>query len=295
MSYNSLVNEVLVIDIGGTKTNVSLVRNEKDQIQIYKSKTFKTCAQPEEEILKIQETYSSFLLKASNLSLSLPGKWTKDGFLTESYFLKDWIQFPFINKVLQSLGIKSENCSFDTDVICGALGEWNLGTHKGKSLLYLNIGTGIGAAYIDKDGKLFQSEHDLTLRIQKLVSPSHDGLAPAVDLLLSEVLLQNSGYNSTEELFNAYREASPVAIDLLLEAHAQLAACLINLYYLFAPEVIILNGGLTYEYDVLCEEAVDISFEELGKKVEIIQSSLKEKAPIYGASINFFKTNKVIV
>lgn len=279
------MNEVLVIDVGGTKTRVAVLSNDSKKLEVQEYTNFPTFNNPNYEVQKIEEIYSTFVKKPSYMSLSLPGKWNKNGALKESLFLSSWIDFPFIERLATSLKIKKY--LFETDVICGALGEYSaLETHK-LPLLYLNLGTGVGAAFIDKEGKPFKANYNLTLRMQNLVFPVGDKLGSAVDMISGGLILEQTNFKSTEELFKAYKEANVEAIDLISCAQTQLAAWLINLYYLFAPEIIVLNGGLTYDFDVIVEDAVDIAMEELGDDVIIIPSKLKEMAPLYGAYLSF--------
>lgn len=86
----------LVLDIGGTKTTISLVEKDSKEVKLINSRTIKTKHNPSHAIQEINEAYRSFNSNAKNVSLSLPGKWDKDGYLTESLNLKDWIKFPFI-------------------------------------------------------------------------------------------------------------------------------------------------------------------------------------------------------
>ena len=123
--------------------------------------------------------------------------------------------------------------------------------------------------------------------MQKLVLPFQDELYSAVDLISGGSLQHTSGYESIETLFSDYKKGEVNAVDILMRAQVQLSAWIINLFYLFGPDVIVLNGGLTYDWDVLAEGAVDLAQEELGDEVQILPSKLKELAPVYGAYVNF--------
>ena len=278
------MNWVIAIDIGGTKTNVCSVEATNDEITIATSEIFLTPSNPDHAIQKIEEIVNVWGQKSDTLTLSLPGKWTRDGILEESFSLNDWINYPFVTNLVNKLKIK--NIYWETDVICGALGEYYARRYTNdKSLLYLNLGTGIGAALI-KDGKPFKSNNDLTLRLQKLLYPYDDELISAVDFIAGKSLLNSSNYKSVEALFKDYKTGNIEAVDIISKAETQLAAWLINLYYLFAPDEIILNGGLVNNFEVLAEGAIEIVNEELNSKVKILPSLLKEKAPIYGALVN---------
>ena len=278
------MSEILTIDIGGTKTNICLVKD----LKIIDSEIFLTQSSPEHFIQKINSICNEKKYKYDGLSLSLPGEWDRNGVLKESFFLQNWINYPFVDKLKTSLGVK--DCIWETDVICGALGEYNtlVGACRSKPLLYINLGTGIGAALI-KDGKPYKSNSNLTLRLQKMVCPIDDQLFPASDLICGGGLIKNTKYKSIEELFNDYKKANVEAYEIITKSQIQLAACLINLFYLFAPGVIVLNGGLTYDWEVIAEEAINIANEELENKIEIIPGKLKEKAPIIGAYLNFMR------
>ena len=281
------MNEILVIDIGGTKTNVSLVGEfDSRNVKVLSSEIFHTPLKPQLAIQKISSIYNTQGLKLENMSLCLPGRWNENGVLKESFYLHEWLDYPFVDNLKNELKIK--NCIWETDVICGALGEYNslVETCHGMSLLYINLGTGIGAAFI-KNGKPYKSNSKLTLRMQKLVIPFQEELYSGVDLISGGALLQNSHCESIEALFKSYKAADVEAIDVISRAQYQLAGWLINLFYLFAPDVIVLNGGLTNDWEVLAEGAIDIANEELLDEVKILPGKLKEMAPIYGAYSNF--------
>ena len=275
------MSETLVIDIGGTKTNISFVTSVNSEIKILSSDIFSTNSNPDLQIQQISSLCSEKSKQLSSMSLSLPGLWDKNGVLYESTNLKNWIDYPFIKNLANALNIK--NYIWETDVICGALGEYHF--QKEKLLLYLNLGTGIGAALI-QDGKPFKSNSKLTLRMQKLLVPDQGELIPAVDLMSGNDILKGTPYNSVETLFTDYKTGKIEAFEIITKAQLQLASWLINLFYLFAPDVIILNGGLTYDWEVICEEAIDIANEELNGQVKILPSKLKDMAPVYGAYLN---------
>jgi|GEM_PF-1554923 len=278
----------LLIDIGGTKTNICIAKEDSHKnIELISSEIVSTTTNPDHIIQKISSIYKNSNLKVENISLSLPGKWSKEGILEESINLKEWVGYRFIESLKQELGIK--NIVRESDVICGGLGEYNeiSKTRKEKdfSLLYLNLGTGFGASFI-KDGIPFKSNKGLTLRMHKMVLPYGDEIYSSVDFLSGNSITQDTPYKSTEALFIDCKNGKVEALDLISKAQTQLAAWLINLNYLFSPDLIVLNGGLTYDFEVICEGAIDLANEELENQVEIIPSKLKEMATIYGAFFN---------
>ncbi len=283
------MDKVLVIDVGGTKTNVSLVKSSNSKIEILSSEIFLTQLKPDLAISQIESICRKKNIQVDSLSLSLPGLWDKMGVLKESFFLSSWLEYPFVANLAKALNVK--NCIWETDVICGALGEASVvqETTEQKSILYINLGTGVGAALI-KDGKPFKSNSALTLRMQKLVLPYQDELYCGVELISGGTLLEISKYDSIERLYKDYKMGNVEAIDIMSKAQAQLSAWIINLFYLFAPDSIILGGGLTYDWEVLAEGAVEITNEELDNQVAILPSKLKEMAPIHGAYINFSRS-----
>lgn len=277
------MTEAFVVDIGGTKTTAALVDKINSDIKVLNKTSFSTLSNPVDEIKKINEIY----LTCKNidcLALSLPGKWNSEGVLNESYFLKHWIDYPFVKNLVSSIGIKKY--IFETDVICGALGEYHSRGCKDKSMLYLNLGTGIGAAYIDQNGQPFKPLKSPGLRLQKLVYPYDDELFPAVDLISGGMLGEISGFQSVEILFDEYKNGDVKAIDVISKSQLQLASWLINLFYLFAPDLIVLNGGLVQDFEVIAEEAIDIAKEEISDEIEILPSLLNDLAPVYGAYVN---------
>ena len=278
------MNEVLVIDIGGTKINTALVVGSESGIKIISSEKFLTPSNPEHAIQKI-ESFVSGNQNISSMSLSLPGLWDENGILRETYFLDAWLNYPFIKNLAMSLGIK--HFVWESDVISAAMGEY-YSLQKSQSpqiMLYINIGTGIGAALI-REGKPYKSKSNLTLRMQKLVFPLEEEIYSAVDLICGGTLREISGYESIYALYDAYRLGDIEAIDIISKAQFQLGAWLINMFYLFAPDIVVIGGGLTNDWEILAEGAVDVASEELGDSVQIIPSTLNDLAPIYGAYLN---------
>ena len=100
------MEETLVIDIGGTKTNVSFVTSNNSEIKIVSSEIFPTCQNPELQIQKISSLYLEKSKKLSQMSLSLPGLWNKNGVLIESTNLKNWTGYSFIKNLTNALNIK---------------------------------------------------------------------------------------------------------------------------------------------------------------------------------------------
>ena len=233
------MSELLVIDIGGTKTNISYVKNSNPNIEILSSQIIPTNPKPEELIKHIASIYKN---NTERMSLSLPGKWDKNGILQKSYNLPGWINYPFITNLKKELNIK--NCVRESDVICGALGEWHMEKHN-KPLLYINLGTGVSAAFINKDGQPFKREKG------GLLVPTQE---------------------EAETITSGDKE--------------KLASWVVSLYDQFTPEIIVLNGGLTYDKNGPIKSAIDTTNQILDSKTPIVLSKLKEKAPIYGACLN---------
>ena len=217
------MKEILVIDIGGTKTNISFVTSVNLEVKILTSEIFPTNSNPDLQVQKISSLYSEKSKTISNMSLSLPGLWDKNGILRESFNLKNWIGYPFIENLSNVIGIK--DYTWETDVICGALGEYYM--QNSESLLYLNIGTGVGAAFI-KDGKPFRSNsndmprHASALRMQKLLVPEQGELTSAVDLICGSSILKDTSYNSVEKLYNDYKAGNIEAFEIISKSQLQL-------------------------------------------------------------------------
>lgn len=270
------MTKTLVIDIGGTKTNLALCDGES----LTDKFSFATESSPEKQIELIKA--ESLKHTYDKVSLSLPGRWGKDGTLLESVALHDWLGFPFTQSLAKALN--GSEVIFDTDVICGGLGEYNYGAGQDGvgSLLYVNVGTGIGASLI-QNGKPFRSNNGLTLRLHKLVLPFGEEVYSGTDYITGKSLAQMAAYESVEALYKAYEKVEVEAIETISFSQFQLGGWLINLYYLFAPDLMILNGGLTHNWGVLADGAVEVAKEELGNQIIILPSKLKDDAPLYGA------------
>lgn len=230
------------LEAGGTKM-VLAVGNEKGEILEQKSIPTRT---PEETMPEIISFFNGKNIKALGVGAFGPVDVVKDS-PTYGRILNTpkiaWRQYDILGTLQKALQIP---IGIDTDVNGSCLGEMTYGSAKGlKNVLYLTIGTGIGAG-IAVDGKLVhgmlhpegghiliaKNAHDRA----KSVCPCHES---CLEGLASGPAIENRWGKSAKELMD---------ISVVWELESEyIAKGLVNMILILSPQRIILGGGVMHQ------------------------------------------------
>ncbi|SDK18630.1 ROK family transcriptional regulator [Sediminibacillus albus] len=234
--------------------------------------------------------------------------------------VKEGISLFAPNLNLHNVAIKQElekafdyEVKVENDARAMALGESWFGNSEGvKSMLALNIGSGIGAGLII-DGKLYHGEYDIageighmTLDINgELCTCGNQGClqtvasGPAIEKKAKQLLIQGKG-TILAELADA--DPSQITGKLVHQAAVQgdqgsrqiladtgyyIGIGLTNLIHVINPSKIVIGGGVSnagsYILDAVKRTIADRALTTEAKQTEISISSLQENATVLGA------------
>ena len=236
---------ILAIDLGGTFCRLAVF----DHGQIKTQKKIEAPANPE-DLIQIVINYAKENYPIKKISVGAPGFWDKDCVLRQSINLPNYIGYPIWTEISKRLKIP---CYLKTDVELAAMGEAIHGQNNNyKNLLYINIGTGLGAALF-KDGQIFSTDYSPTLRLEFMVYP----------------LIENQEH------------------DEKLKSIAILSSTITNLACILAPEIICFGGGkIEKNWDEIIEPAIKNASEYLSKVLTYpikIEKAKLEYPTLYGA------------
>jgi predicted NBD/HSP70 family sugar kinase len=236
---------ILAIDLGGTYCRFAIFNNGN----IVKQKKIESPSSPQ-ELVELVINYAKENYPISQIGVGAPGFWDNECVLRQSINLQNYIGYPIWSEVSNRLKIP---CFLKTDVELAAMGEAIYGqNNEYQNLLYINIGTGLGAA-LYKDGEIFSTNYSPTLRLEFMVYP----------------LIENQGQ------------------DEKLKSIAILSSTITNLACILAPQKICFGGGkIEKNWDEIIAPAIQNAQEYLSKVLTYpikIEKGKLEYPTLYGA------------
>ncbi len=203
--------------------------------------------------------------------------------------------------------------AIENDANAAALGEWLYGAGRGSNdLIILTLGTGVGGGVIS-GGQLLRGATNTGGELGHiLVAPegrvcgcgrrgcleaqvSISGLLGRAKVLCPEMVL--NPHDGPPLLAVAARAKRPGAMQVFEEMGRYLAMGIADLLNIFAPDLIVLSGGLSRSFD-LFEPSLRAAlrdqcrFDVPREHVKIVTSQLGEHAPILGAAAAFRDRNR---
>lgn len=142
----------------------------------------------------------------------------------------------------------------DTDVAAAAWGEYAAAPHRPGRMVFLVVGTGIGAAVV-LDGRIVRHTHSGAGHVGQLIvdsspeAPRGDcGTAGCLEACAAGPALEHAAAAvglppSLSELQKRCQEGDTTAVDVVATAARFLAIGLVNLVHLYAPDEIVIGGG----------------------------------------------------
>lgn len=158
------MENLLGIDIGGTKCAITYGRYENDRVEIIDKVCFPT-TEVGDTIKGIKASVAGVMqrngLEASNtkaIGISCGGPLdSKSGTVMSPPNLPGWNSIPIVKIIEDEFGIPA---AIHNDANACALAEWKFGAGKGcRNMVFLTFGTGLGAGLI-LDGKLYTGTND---------------------------------------------------------------------------------------------------------------------------------------
>jgi glucokinase len=306
-----MTKSAIGIDIGGTMTKIGLVDLDQSRIlEIFLTNTEKIDAdrflQSITSGIKIlQEKSELTSSEIIGIGIGVSGFVFEDGKVDSTYgFQKFMEDYPLAEIIQKFTGLP---CKVDNDARLVALGEAICGKGAGiERVLVLTLGTGLGVGFVNKgklDDGLPYAHMAGHMTIRASGPECYCGKTGCLESLVSATGLmekankrywfdQNPEYTAdTKSLFDAAKKSNPLAVEIIGEFIQDLKIGISNFINIYAPESIVLGGGLSKSlkpYLPQLEQMTNLAPTK-SYKVKIHTSELGEKAGVIGAAALFKK------
>lgn len=247
------------IELGGTKIRCADFSEDGkilDEIRIDTGK-------PDENVRQMAEFFKSRDLKALGVGAFGPidtNKNSKTYGYVKSTPKKYWVNFDIIGELKKATGLP---VNFTSDVGASLVGEYHLGAGKDyRSALYITVGTGIGASYI-QDGKLlegFGAPEMGHIKVDRIKGDDVESSCAYHDDCLEGLACGTSIFNRAGEKgqdLNPDNEAFDLVANYISQG-------LVTYSYILRPDVMILGGGVLNKEGML--DKVKREFDRLKKE-----------------------------
>ena len=302
---------VVGVDLGGTTIKLGLIGPQKEILERRKIPTNPEEG-PEAAVERIETVVGEFrsLLpdnqKIAALGICCPGPLDHEaGVLINPTNLPKFYNVPLRQMLSDRLNMP---VSMEHDAKAAGLGEFYYGAGRNeKSMVYVVVGTGVGAAII-MDGQLirgvknFAGEigHTTVDRNGELCSCGSKGcletytsgpwLARRYQRLLDQENL--TGHSTTEipitgeTVISQARAGDPLARKIMMEAGEAIGIAVATMAMILDIELYVFGGGVSKCGDLLLEPARNTfpkySFRTVSPRVRLILSELGDNGPILG-------------
>ena len=296
-----MVDKVIgAVDIGGTKIMVGIADWEGNILssQSFPTRLGKNGA--EESVVRIVQLLNQQSRgnqktagRLSRIGVVCAGPVdTKRGLVQNPYTLPGWNGFPLSKRLSESTGAP---VLLENDANGALLGEVALRHLEDKRVLMVTVGTGIGAAFMDR-GRLYRPGDGYHPEMGHIVVTSmgdrcYCGQAGCFESRCSGTAVnkraKEMGFQDFEELLAAGRSGNSGALKGLKEISGDFSRGLWNLCVIFKPDVVILGGGfMECSYHFFVEEFLDFikGKEDFVGTLQVVQSKKDANSALVGAA-----------
>lgn len=265
---------IIGIDLGGSKS-YGTITNLAGEIlhEVYAEHEGGAGRDPLKDLLRFIENLMRMPGKGVpeiwGVGIGVPGITVRpDGVVVYSPSL-EWRDLKLQDLLSRHFGVR---VLVDNDVNLAALGEWEFGAGKGaQSLVYITIGTGIGAGII-LDGQIYRGFNHAAGEIGHLIPgvgflgrryeqfgaleqiASGHGLGELARRALAEQGITGASERiGAEAVFSAAADGQPWARQLVEQAADHLAVAIAAISTVINPEVVVLGGGVMKSGHALVE------------------------------------------
>lgn len=297
------------IDIGGTRTKLGLV--DLDKGEVLEMLISPTETKNSDQFLKIIglgiDQLKAVAIKEKSpilgVGFGVTGFVFENGVVDSTYGFLEFMEDYPLSEYIQNYS--SLACRADNDARVVALGEAIYGMGKGKNrVLVLTLGTGLGLGFVDNgkfETKLPFAHMGGHLRVTNSDIKCYCGKTGCLESLVSATAILASAkrmgweakYPNLElnvpTIFKEEQNGNEEAKQIVGEFLNHLKIGISNYINLFAPEMIIIGGGVSKGMEPYLEELKQLDF--LGPfknyKVTIALSELDEYSGILGSAALF--------
>ena len=292
---------VIAVDLGGTQVRVALV-NKAGEILERESVLTKAQEGPEVVVSQIGQLVHSIKAKASGkeilgVGVSSPGPLdTVKGLALSLPTMKGFTEFPLLQALRDAIHM---DVMLENDGIAAAIGEWRLGAGVGlKNLVYVTVSTGIGGGVI-VDNHVMRGRRGMAGHVGHM-SITRDGTrcscgnmgcieayaaGPAFTARARLVLGDDT--LSTADIFNLARQGNGQAQVLIEDEGALLGQGFTSLLHLFSPDILVMGGGLSNEFETLSpiiQRYIAANAMAAFKDVPLVKAKLGGNSGLIGAA-----------
>jgi glucokinase len=221
----------------------------------------------------------------------------KAGVVVHASTLLGWNDVPLAKLAEARLGLPVR---LDNDANVAALAEWRFGAGRGlRHMVYVTVSTGIGGGVI-LDGKLMHGRGSLAGEIGHMAITEApilctcgafgcwEALASGTALGQRATELGTLGPVTARDVARLAEAGDPTAVRLLAEEARYLGLGFANLLHLYAPELIVVGGGVSE-----CLPAMRPTIEAVIRRqamptyrdVPIVAAALGHRAGVIGAAL----------
>ena len=216
--------------------------------------------------------------------------------------IKNWTNVPLAKIVNSETGLP---VYVGNDANMMTIAEHRFGAGRGyNNIIFIALRTGIGGGIII-NGKLYRGVNNAGGEVGQMIINFNDGVsdlgirgsyehfasANAVVRRYREEIAANGAYNekplTCREIFNLSYAGDPAAVEVIKENAEMVGIGLANLISIFAPEIIILGGGMSEANDnyfsMIKKSAFENSLENCRSAVIIERAALGSKAALLGS------------
>ncbi|MGL4911639.1 MAG: ROK family protein [Romboutsia sp.] len=294
----------IVFDIGGTSIKYSIMNKDGDFIE---SNSIET---PEQGQGKTQEILIDIInefknkYKIDGVALSVPGGIDEDGYIHFMGQVTD-LQDMYLDKYIKEhTGL---NSAYDNDVNCVAMAEKYMGNAvDNKNFVCITIGTGIGGG-VFINNQLYRGyrgmagefginilDHRLS-EVDIIGGKSLSSLGSTYNLIARVNKLKGTNLDGVG-VFKLAEDGDEGVKQLIEEFYFSLAIGIFNIVYSFAPEKVLLGGGVSSRDGLIekIEDKLKLLNKDILKSVKIDVCKFKNDSGKIGALYNYLTKYKLI-
>lgn len=278
----------LGIDVGGTKIAAGLVGKSGRVARFHSEATDQSeSGAAVAQLIRLIQQYASDRPEAAGIGI--PGIAEENGSRVWAPNIRGWDFIPLHQRLAAAADFP---ITVESDRNTAVLGELLYGSARGcTDAVYVILGTGIGVGIVS-EGRLIRGRHGIAGAAGWIPVVFDGALAHFEDVAagpaISRHALRRRLTGDTAELVRLARDGDPDARTLFREVGDAVGQALAVLVSLLDPQLIILGGGVSQSWDLMCESAMPgmqtWAQPEAVKKVRVELSRLGVHAGILGAA-----------
>jgi glucokinase len=299
------------IDLGGTQVRAALI-DERGTIVARMEEATEAHAGPERVLSQIRGLAENLLAASKpsvvvGIGVSTPGPIdTISGIARDIPTLSGFADFPLKAELQKRFAFP---VSLENDGIAAAIGEWQFGAGRRlENLVYVTVSTGIGGGVV-ADGRVVRGRKGMAAHIGHMSVEPNGALCPCGNYGCFEAygsgtaftlrartraigceettLGKSGGEIHARDVFAAGRNGDALANRLIEEEAEILGRGLTSLIHIFSPDIVVMGGGLSHEFDRLqpgMQDYISRWAMPAFKDVKVVRAALGQNSGLVGAA-----------